>query len=89
MPELRVFICKHVFDKSRPILLVANMEGDLCFLCGGPHPDDPDAYEAVGLNHILEMDPTVTEPALNLSENWEAVRTADNMKWQYVETILD
>jgi hypothetical protein len=84
--ELRVFVCGHVFDHSRPILLIANMDGDLCFLCGANHPDSESEYQAVGLNHILEMDPSVKPVIVKLKNNWEAERTTSATNWKYLKS---
>lgn len=81
MTEYRVFVCKHVFDHSRPILLIANMAGDLCFLCGGPHADDPEEYEAVGINHVYQADPSVEKVSKALDINFEAERRSGDGEW--------
>lgn len=78
--EERVFVCTHVFQRSRPIILVSRPEGDWCFLCGDMHQDNASAYRSVGLSHILEADPTVSD-VLDLPRDWEAERATINDSW--------
>lgn len=79
--ELRVFVCKHVFDHSRPTLLVANTDGDLCFMCGAIHADNGEEGYAVGLNHVLEHDPTLIDAIEGLPANWESERSHVGVPW--------
>lgn len=76
----RAYVCIHVFERTRPVLLVSRTEGDWCLLCGDPHPDDAAAYRVVGIGHILDGDPTL-EATLDLPENWEAERSAIGQPW--------
>jgi hypothetical protein len=76
--EFPAFICSHVFEDSRPILLVVNSDGEWQFLCGEAHADIP---LVVGINHLLHRDPTLRE-VLDLAENWEAERDRPNAPWQ-------
>jgi hypothetical protein len=78
MTEFPAFICSHVFENSRPILLVANSKGDWQFLCGDNHNDIP---KVVGINHLLNRDPSLRE-VLDLPENWEAERDNPQAPWQ-------
>jgi hypothetical protein len=58
MTETAAFICGHVFDQSRPILLVSHEGGDWQFLCGGDH-QPCDRPRVVGINHLLDRDPSL------------------------------
>jgi hypothetical protein len=87
--EHRVFVCSHVFIQSRPILLVAKMDGDLCFLCGQNHLDSADDYEAVGLNHILGRDPSIGHLLDKLEENHEAERESVGATWRFSPSLPD
>lgn len=86
MIEYRVFVCKHVFHRSRPVLLVANMAGDLCFLCGSQHADDPEEYEAVGINHVYQGDPSLEGVSKALKVNFEAERSSSDGAWVVKES---
>jgi hypothetical protein len=77
--ELAAFVCSHIFDSSRPVLLVARERGDWMFLCGQVHGENEE-YHIVGANHLLERDPTLRELA-NLSDNTEAERETPVMPW--------
>jgi hypothetical protein len=77
--ELTAYICEHIFEGSRPVLLVAHEGGDWQFLCGGPH--SPKAIpRVVGMNHILEADPSIRD-VLNIPIDWEAERNAIGAEW--------
>jgi hypothetical protein len=79
-PHHKAYVCSHVFDGSRPILLVSRADGDWCFLCGEEHPQDPSAYKVVGIGHVLDKDPTLHE-LHDLPAEWEAEREAIGQKW--------
>ena len=76
----KAYVCNHVFDKSRPILLVSRPEGDWCFLCGGAHEDGASAYKVIGIAHLLELDPSIQELA-DLPADWDAERETMDEKW--------
>jgi hypothetical protein len=80
MSEIESYICLHVFEFERPILLVAKEDGDWQFLCGDEH-DWTDLPKVVGLNHLLDRDSTLLE-LLDLPDNWEAERVNVNSPWQ-------
>ena len=76
----KAYVCNHVFDHSRPVLLVSRGDGDWCFLCGGKHLQDASAYKVVGIGHVLESDSSLRE--LNdLPAEWEAERTEVGQDW--------
>ena len=78
--ELAAFICEHVFDDSRPVLLVVkDDEGDWQLLCGAEHSGPP-LGKVVGLNHLLDRDPSINE-VLDLDEGWEAERISAAAPW--------
>lgn len=68
--EVAAFVCSHVFENTRPVLLVAREHGDWMFLCGQGHPTD-ERYRVVGREHLLEGDPRLSE-TLDLPDNAEA-----------------
>jgi hypothetical protein len=48
-------------------------------LCGGEH-EAGEIPKVVGLNHLLERDPTLQE-LKNLPDEWEAERTSIDATW--------
>jgi hypothetical protein len=79
--ENLVFVCIHVFERSRPVLLVTRSNDDWCFLCGAVHPDNPDQYKAIGMNHVLENDSSLLDVVDRLEPNQEAERIAESSDW--------
>lgn len=77
--ETATFVCSHVFDNSRPVLLVARENGDWMHLCGQKHEED-EKYQVVGTEHLLERDPTLHE-VVDLPDNSEAERLAVGTPW--------
>jgi hypothetical protein len=78
--EAPAFVCSHVFEGHRSILLVSRAEGDWQFICGGAH-DEADVPRVVGLNHLIEDDPSLSE-ILDLPSDWEAERETQGGRWQ-------
>jgi hypothetical protein len=76
----KAYVCIHVFDGVRPVLLVTRPEGDWCLLCGENHEDDASAYRVVGIGHVLERDGSLLE-VLDLEPSWDAERTALGDPW--------
>jgi hypothetical protein len=79
-PNLRVYVCIHVFKDERPILLVSRVDGDWCFLCGSTHEQTTDDIVAVGVGHVLERDNSLV-PLLDLKPEWEAERSDFVSPW--------
>ena len=71
----------HVLDRRRPILLVTHDadDGGWQFLCGTTN-DSSDA-RVVGLNTVLELDPSLAELA-DLPLGWRAWRDAPGRPWR-------
>ncbi len=78
--HLKSYVCKHVFDRSRPILLVSRADGDWSFLCGESHENSASEYKVVGIGHVLESDPSLQE-VLDLPIDWDAERVSVGQKW--------
>ena len=76
----KAYVCLHVFDSSRPILLVSRSGGDWSFLCGAEHEDTAENYRVVGKGHILDRDATLNELA-DLGSDWEAERASVSDAW--------
>ncbi len=77
--EQIVYVCGHIFKNSRPILLVSREGGDWQCLCGKNHAVDEVPY-VVGLNHLLERDPTLFE-LKDLPVGWDAERISTTNVW--------
>lgn len=77
--EIAAYVCSHVFENSKPVLLVSRAGGDWQCLCGGDHAAD-EVPNVVGLNHLLDRDPSLRELE-DLPMDWEAERTTTKQKW--------
>ena len=77
--EIAAYVCSHVFENSKPVLLVSHAGGDWQCLCGGDHAAD-EVPNVVGLNHLLDRDPSLRELE-DLPVDWEAERTTTKHKW--------
>ena len=78
--EYPSYVCKHIFNQTKPILLVSREDGDWQFLCGENH-DDEELPHVIGLNHIYEIDPSIIS-LKNLKKNYVADRGSINDKWK-------
>lgn len=79
-PHQKAYVCIHVFEHSRPTLLVSRQDGDWCFLCGEVHEENAKSYRVVGIGHVLEHDPSLQE-VLDLASDWEAERESVGGAW--------
>jgi hypothetical protein len=78
--RLRAYVCVHVCDYVRPVLLVTRAGGPWCFLCGDLHPQDASSYRVVGIGHLFERDPSLVE-LKDLPIDWEAERQDVKSPW--------
>ena len=74
------YVCIHVFNKERPILLVNRSDGSWCFLCGGGHEQAASNYRAVGIGHLFARDSSLLA-LLDLPAEWEAERKSVQDEW--------
>lgn len=79
MTEIAAYVCSHVFNNTRPVLLVSRAGGDWQCLCGGQHDAD-ELPKIVGLNHLVERDESLRE-VMNLPSEWEAERASISDPW--------
>lgn len=77
--NLAVFICSHIHENKKPILLVCHDGGDWQFLCGESH-DSTEKPKVVCISHLIERDPTLIEIS-DLPDNFEAERREVGGKW--------
>jgi hypothetical protein len=85
--ETAAFVCSHVFEKVRPVLLVIREVGDWQYLCGGRHGGEED-FHVIGAEHLLEHDPTLSE-VLDLDDNNEAERSIVGAPWTRKPYVAD
>jgi hypothetical protein len=85
--ETAAFVCSHVFDATRPVLLISHQGGDWQFLCGESHDAD-EVPRVVGLNHLIERDATLRD-VLDLPSDWDAERTTVSASWTRMPTPSD
>jgi hypothetical protein len=76
----KAYVCIHVFENTKPVLLVSRPDGDWCFLCDEEHPNDPSYYRVVGIGHVIEDHPEL-KFLLDLKPDEEAERKALGEKW--------
>lgn len=74
-----VFICSHIYENKKPILLVCHADGDWQFLCGEGH-DENEKPKVACVTHLLERDPTLNEVA-DIPENYEEERSKVGADW--------
>jgi len=78
--NLRVFVCRHVFENSRSVNYVVHEDGDFSFLCGeSDHKQSAEDFFAVGLGHIIERDSSLRQIG-SIPDSHGAERNADG-KW--------
>lgn len=77
--EVAVYVCSHIFEHTRPVLLVARDGGDWQFLCGENH-DQEDLPRVVGMNHVMDDDPSLRQ-IVDLPADWEAERKFAGSPW--------
>lgn len=76
--NLATYVCQHVFENTRPVLLVVHDEGDWVFMCG--KRDHGDDCRTVGVGHLRERDPTL-DALSDLPLGCEAERAAVGEAW--------
>lgn len=77
-----VYVCPHVFDRSRPVLeSVRDFDGDWQFLCGVEGCAEEGEPRHIGAGHLVECDSSIHEltalkpgmfaERLNLKSAWQ------------------
>ena len=85
--HLGVYVCQHIFENTRSILLVSHADGDWQFLCGGDDHSG-DVPQVVGVKHLLDRDSTLAEVA-DLPEDFDAERRFVGGGWMRRQTPSD
>jgi hypothetical protein len=78
--HLKSYVCIHVFNRIRPILLIVREKGDWMFLCGDTDHGGQNDYRVVGVGHVAELDASVNECA-DLPDDFEAERKSVGAPW--------
>ncbi len=84
--HIKAYVCIHVFNKIKPILLIDRTDSDWSFVCGQPHDDNAAMYRVVGISHVLNDDPSLAA-LMDLQPNWEAERRSINAPWIRIPSI--
>jgi hypothetical protein len=71
------FLCGHVFDKTKPVLLVCHQDTGWQLVCGDVHDDQP---RLVGLSHVVAADASLAA-ILDLPLGFEAERSVVGGSW--------
>ena len=77
--NLGVIICSHVFEASRPILLVTHDSDGWNFACGGTDHGDDD-FHNVGVGHLTSRDSGINDCA-DLQCGYIAERQDQSSPW--------
>jgi hypothetical protein len=85
--ETAAFVCSHVFDASKPVLLVARENNDLMCMCGEFHEAD-EAYHVVDAEHLIARDQTLRK-FVELPNDTAAERAAIGKPWTHLPLTWD
>ncbi len=80
--DLASYVCSHILDRSRPVLLVIREYDDAWIAaCGGDdHEQSAESWFVTGWGHVLEWDPAIRDiEALERGE--EAERSDVTEPW--------
>lgn len=81
------FVCSHVFDASKAVLLVARENNDLMCMCGEFHEDD-ETYHVIGAEDLIARDQTLSK-IVELSNDMAAERAAIGEPWMHLSLTSD
>lgn len=77
--EVPAYVCSHVFEDTRPVLLVSRADGDWQCLCGAQHAPN-ELPRVVGLKDLIDRDASIGD-LWDLPTNWEADRAFLGSNW--------
>jgi hypothetical protein len=86
--NLGVIVCSHILEASRPILLVAHDADGWNFACGRRDHEGADDFHVVGVGHLTERDPSISECA-DLGVGFVSERQAPGSPWARHELAGD
>ncbi len=78
--NLKSYVCSHVFNMERPVLLVVHEDGDWMFMCGKTDHGGSEDCRVVGVGHLVDRDPSINRCA-DLPDGFEAERNAVGGHW--------
>ena len=77
----RAFVCNHVLHATKPVLLVVHsVDDEWMLLCGEGHPNQADQFAILGIGHVLDRDPSLSE-LLDLGAGYSAERPFPGGQW--------
>ena len=83
-PDYGVYVCPHVFDRSRPVLeSIRDLDGSWQFLCGIERCIEEGEPHYIGVGHLIEIDPSIDELTA-LNPGMYADRTDKGSAWSFV-----
>jgi hypothetical protein len=84
-PDLGVYVCPHVFDRSRPVLdSIRDFDGSWQFLCGVEGCIEDGEPHHVGVGHLASTDSTLNELTV-LKPGMYAERSEIKSRWEFGE----
>lgn len=82
-PNYGVYVCPHVFQRSREVLeSVRDFDGSWQFLCGVEGCIDEGGPHLIGVGHLIEVDPSIDE-LTSLNPGMYAERPDINSAWSF------
>lgn len=81
-------VSKSVVDGSKPILYVSHDEDDHGWQFLDNESEEIEDLCIIGLGHILELDPSMTELA-SLEPGWHVVRVDQDSPWGKMKTPIE
>ena len=78
--DMKCYLCTHVVDGQRPVLLVTRPDGDWCLTCGDEHVQEAASFRVAHLAHPLANDSSL-QAVLDLRKNEEAERLHVGGAW--------
>ena len=82
-PDYGVYVCPHVFDKTRNVLFsVRDFDGSWQFLCGIEGCIEEGEPRHIGVGHLVERDKSIDE-LTKLEPGMLAERDSIDSTWQY------
>lgn len=79
--NLGVIVCAHVFEATRPIMLVCHENNLWQCLCGQDDHHGADDGHLVGIGHLLDRDDSLAQLS-DLPPGWQAERDTPNSDWK-------
>ena len=85
--NLGVIICSHIFEQTKPVLLVVRDKEGWNFACGGTDHRDDD-FHNVGVGHLTDRDPSL-DACSDLPVGFAAERLSPTLPWTRAALTAD